>query len=1024
MDENLGGNQNKPGEGGPSSEVGSANKGAPNPMGSIINAATSKIPGGDGGKNPLTSALKSAESGGGNGNPATNPAEAVAKKALGKHGAEAIELGKAAVDDARLLAGDATVAKKMALEFAKDPVGFVKKHGKVIGGAIGIALSIIIIVTVFPLLAMYKIVLMVKDGEVVDVATELNVNATMLTGLAQSFALAAQDQPTGGEKGTVYAQAKPPLINESDLNPDVQSLIDEWQNAGIMKKFREDYGGKLVYTGGGSGGAPVFDAADWDLYVQDKRIGPASGDSAQAYIRRFTRNTTQWDKAYQRKSIQGVAETQFQYTKKKLKLEDSGKSLDKSRTNVTKELVKDTLAPISANSDKYYKCLTIGEANCDSLGLGDTGSPSNGKTKDTPGWLESVFGIRSGAGRKLADVDTAKLNAFAQKQAESAGESIKKSSDKRTLIAKISTGASDAMLDSLPNQEDGTAPDTDVLLEMYDRYQTALENGNFAKVSYDRTAKQNVAQAMNYNIASGQFLNHEMSLLDMWSLTENVGNVEDSPIFRAAYMGTPLSAFAQSGNELYSSGCQSVFNDEKPVNEANSQNTDRSLKRAACFKKSFVPSTPTYQSEADLDAVYSALRDKNAEVDNPKTGLAALAEAIKQRKSTSNNSSKKQKGEIRNSPLATDSVDIDPSLSPDFDAYTNKVYGTSLTGGEVDGDAFDVIYGANQVLRATAQVDETYGVGAAYMTNAEVAESARYAAKLDNLELAFTPLSERLFALQSPDSLVGRLALFAPTSPRSAVAKVASLLEPGNLTRAFSSRLEPSSYASNVYALSANPMGIIPTGIPINDPSVKRVDKKFYDDNNCATGGAAVTKEKQEGSPYPVASVVRPCKLSKTVATIGACAINTKPCDLDEAGGGSAPSGEPPQGTVDESQTAMTKGCGGIRVHTSIVDALERLCAKPGANILTGSGWRDNKTQIQLRIDHGCPGALIMDRNCKGNPLTAVPGRSQHEKGLAIDFRNCSYRSTPCFKWLSANAASEGFFNLPQEPWHWSTTGT
>ena len=51
-----------------------------------------------------------------------------------------------------------------------------------------------------------------------------------------------------------------------------------------------------------------------------------------------------------------------------------------------------------------------------------------------------------------------------------------------------------------------------------------------------------------------------------------------------------------------------------------------------------------------------------------------------------------------------------------------------------------------------------------------------------------------------------------------------------------------------------------------------------------------------------------------------------------------------------------------------------------------------------------------------------------HERGLAIDF-TCnrgvlvSHARDVCFAWLSANAASFGFYNLPSEPWHWSTNG-
>ena len=51
-----------------------------------------------------------------------------------------------------------------------------------------------------------------------------------------------------------------------------------------------------------------------------------------------------------------------------------------------------------------------------------------------------------------------------------------------------------------------------------------------------------------------------------------------------------------------------------------------------------------------------------------------------------------------------------------------------------------------------------------------------------------------------------------------------------------------------------------------------------------------------------------------------------------------------------------------------------------------------------------------------------------HEKGLAIDFTSngalITSQDDPAFKWLSANASRYGLYNLPSEPWHWSTTGT
>ena len=60
-------------------------------------------------------------------------------------------------------------------------------------------------------------------------------------------------------------------------------------------------------------------------------------------------------------------------------------------------------------------------------------------------------------------------------------------------------------------------------------------------------------------------------------------------------------------------------------------------------------------------------------------------------------------------------------------------------------------------------------------------------------------------------------------------------------------------------------------------------------------------------------------------------------------------------------------------------------------------------------------------------PPTARPGLSQHELGLAIDFtvngRVIRSRNSDVFRALREVAPGFGFYNLPSEPWHWSTTG-
>lgn len=111
----------------------------------------------------------------------------------------------------------------------------------------------------------------------------------------------------------------------------------------------------------------------------------------------------------------------------------------------------------------------------------------------------------------------------------------------------------------------------------------------------------------------------------------------------------------------------------------------------------------------------------------------------------------------------------------------------------------------------------------------------------------------------------------------------------------------------------------------------------------------------------------------------------------------------------------------GITVHCSIADSVQAMVAAAAADgvRLAGSGYRSPSAQISLRQQH-CGSsyyAVYQMPSSQCRPPTAPPGSSQHEVGLAIDF------STYKYSWLQANASRFGFYNLPGESWHWSTTG-
>jgi septal ring factor EnvC (AmiA/AmiB activator) len=126
---------------------------------------------------------------------------------------------------------------------------------------------------------------------------------------------------------------------------------------------------------------------------------------------------------------------------------------------------------------------------------------------------------------------------------------------------------------------------------------------------------------------------------------------------------------------------------------------------------------------------------------------------------------------------------------------------------------------------------------------------------------------------------------------------------------------------------------------------------------------------------------------------------------------------------------------GGITVAASLGPNLRALldAARADGIVLGGSGYRSPEAQAALRRANGCPDVWTSPASSCRVP-TAIPGSSEHEKGLAVDFTyqgrticfprpSSSCTGNPAFDWLRANAGRYGLVNLPSEAWHWSTTG-
>ena len=122
---------------------------------------------------------------------------------------------------------------------------------------------------------------------------------------------------------------------------------------------------------------------------------------------------------------------------------------------------------------------------------------------------------------------------------------------------------------------------------------------------------------------------------------------------------------------------------------------------------------------------------------------------------------------------------------------------------------------------------------------------------------------------------------------------------------------------------------------------------------------------------------------------------------------------------------------GGITVNVAIASQIRGLldaATAAGLN-LRGGGYRSSAAQVATRRAN-CGSSyydIYQKPASQCSPPTAIPGRSMHEQGRAIDFTSggvlITSGSDPAFVWLSRNASRFGMYNLPSERWHWSTNG-
>lgn len=970
---------------------------------------------------------------------------------------------------------DAAADAELLKEILTHPIETAKRWSRVtlyFSGFILLQCLVVFAILGALFFGVYKVFLVSREAATslnpVRVANELRVNREMASFLISAVTQLAYERDVESQKksGVAVAQSQQ-NIPRPETNPETSKMYEAWEDAGLASRFLDDYNASFVPTIS-SGENNTANPDNWSLVVNGQNFGPVNSNRAQAFIGIFAEDTTHWNDIYTREALQSVASNEFNTESFILDLPDSENNIVNSRENTTRQLVSTTAQPLSEKSGDYYSCLISGESACDGLGLGSSGSPNNDPSPESTGFLGSLFNnirdARVAAKNRLLEnsVGQDNLGSYITSTVDQVTPETSAYTARESLSANIRTGASDTILNSISKDEDGT-PSADVLLDLYDRFQTSTNNGNFARVNYDRESRQSVALAENYFIAGGQLLNNEIGLLDSWALSENLSVVAESPVFRASVIGNPIGLFAETNNDGGSRQCQQIYNDSDPVGDA-SQNINRPISKNSCFTRSLIPDASRLQEDRSINRIYGMLEQKNREADadaNQNTGLLKQVGSIIPKLGQDYS-----EGRIRTSPVATDKIKLGSEYGPEFDGYTNQTYGTSRVGTEINGEAYDSMATAAEALWSKAAIDDQVGIGASYQTDEQVAETMRYAEKIEREKLALKPFAERLFAIKDPGSLVGKLAMLTPTNKSDGIKSTLALLKPSNLSSAVASRMVSPTFALNTNKV--NPLHGVRTGYDLKDPSNRMSGNQLWEQYGCDSGGPTQETAQPEGVPFILPSTTNPCQRERTLSVVTTCYLDAADsCSFQDAS-----TGVPGSITDDSSATPCYEGSEDLGVrddaYTEGRQIRIRLCAingmnssseesQPGgipnangralASSISSEAW---VKLVKLAKDQGIPLSAsstfrtmehqqrLCNQNaaCRGGSHTAVaePGHSNHQSGTAMDIAEATGNlssgatcespatvGTATYQFLEANARTFGIKHYAKESWHWGT---
>jgi hypothetical protein len=832
-----------------------------------------------------------------------------------------------------------------------------------------------------------------------------------------------------------------------------KTMYTNWNGAKLDKVLTEKYNVKLRATQNPDfyRNNPKEIANHFEF--EDLGVGQGSGQSnrvlsrteARQLIKEFAQTETKSRQVFKRYNMRKVMKRYHGVGNwkpfEKQRDETANKYYEKKRA-FQKRLINETVGRLSERYALYMDCLLGADSSkaCrDKLKKADpnTNLPSGEKEDD---------GTKSAAESVDANIDNPNPDETPKSFSRKIMSQVQEFGLKK-ILASLAAGIG--------------------IIDTLNHIYNSVDSGIINQVIYDKNAQQYLAYSAPFLSAADQIRagNNSFDVEDVRVAHEVLNDYDNSPVYQAgsgtAGTVSAASQISRDCNDDSSDGNETLLEPGETVCEE---------KRLIQDKTKFVES-PGWELLGTILAPYR--NTIGGIIKGATDALGSIADAIGLNDVISG--------------LAS-FFKLDQAAASIFGFLLGRIAGPVVSGAEADGDAYDSLYAGIAVAQSSVGgevgVAKEDTIGGAYLSDQQTAmiQQAQLQEYYDELESE--SFFVRMFAPDIKESLTGQIAMNTPNDIAGAGQQAASFIGSfGNIFSFISKLFAPKVHAQNM--AYSNPFHVLNMGFPVDHEifaanggegmAPDEIKAKYQCDLPVGqrpqnSGDSAFGRP--DNLPFEVPVIPDPCLLEE--ATIDASTryfTGTFDEGIDGSTGATSAGSTSATGIVgDPFSSSDTVPCAAgtqdLGIHDGYSDGALiklRLCAIP--NIASGSSestpgtsyyiqGSDGKAIVSSRVsgavfamaDAAASAGVTLSAsssfrtmthqqalwNANSNPTyVAPPGQSNHQTGVAIDFRSgsvkggatCELRAgapgNSMWDWLFANAERFGYKQYSAESWHW-----